>query len=79
VNLGRDHGAGVEIDGVFRLVGEMRGAVLILAIFASGSVLLTQSALDNFLPLRARSIRVRSSAEGVSMPLSAAIRFSISR
>ena len=28
VDLGRDDGAGIEIDGVFRLVGQMRGTVL---------------------------------------------------
>ena len=51
----------------------------ILAILASGSVGLSHSALDSFLPLRSRSSRIRSSAVGVSMPLSLAMRFSISR
>ena len=41
-----------------------------LAILASGSVGLSQSAFDSFLPLRLRSSRTRSSAVGVSMPLS---------
>ena len=44
-----------------------------------GSVALTQSALDSVLPFRFRSRRTRSSAEGVSMPLSLAMRFSMSR
>jgi hypothetical protein len=49
------------------------------AIRASGSVGLSQSVLESFLPLRARSSRMRSSAFGVSMPLSRAMRVSSSR
>src|SRR3954465_15324944 len=44
------------------------------AIRASGSVLLAHSSFDSVLPLRCRSRRIRSSAVGVSMPLSWAIR-----
>jgi hypothetical protein len=51
----------------------------ILAILASGSLVETQSAFDSFLPLRCRSIRISSSARGVSIPLSTAMRCSISR
>ena len=40
----------------------------ILAIFASGSCGLSQSALLHFLPLRLRSNLAKSSAVGVSMP-----------
>jgi hypothetical protein len=58
VNLRRDDSAGVEIDGVFRLVGQMVPS-FILAILAS--------------------MRTRSSEDGVSIPLSPAIRFSIYR
>jgi len=51
----------------------------ILAAFALGSVGLFQSAFDSVLPLRLRSNRARSSALGVSIPLSFAIPVSISR
>ena len=81
-----DDDAGVEIDRVLGLVGEVRTTVFqlgdlafSLAILASGSVLLVHSSFDSFLPLRARSSRIRSSALGVSMPLSLAICLSISR
>ena len=51
----------------------------IFAILASGSDPETQSAFDSFLLLRAWSMRTRSSANGASIPLSAAMRLSISR
>ena len=76
----RGDDAGVEIDRVLRLVGQMRRSILHLGdCCASGSVGLFQSAFDSVLPLRLRSKRARSSAVGVSIPLSCAIRVSIAR
>ena len=49
----------------------------IRAIRASGSASLTHSSFVSRLPLRLRSIRIRSSTVGVVMPLSWAIRVSI--
>ena len=66
------HDAGVEIDRMLRLVGQIVVPSFILAIRASGSVGLFQSAFDSVLPLRLRSQRARSSALGVSIPLSCA-------
>jgi hypothetical protein len=64
------HGTGVEVHRRFRLVGKVHPAILSLAILASGSLGLSQSALDSFLPLRWRSSRTSSSAVCVSIPLS---------
>ena len=75
----RHDDAGVEIDRVLRLVSQMRRSVLHLGDPGVGSVGLFQSAFDSVLPLRLRSKRARSSAVGVSIPLSCAIRVSIAR
>jgi hypothetical protein len=74
----RNNDAGVEVDRVLGLVAQTRRAVLLLAIFASGSVGLVQSSFESFLPLRFRSSRTRSSIVGVATPLSWAMRVSIS-
>jgi hypothetical protein len=74
----RNNDAGVEVDRVLGLVAQTRRAVLLLAIFASGSVGLVQSSFESFLPLRFRSSRTRSSIDGVATPLSWAMRVSIS-
>jgi hypothetical protein len=58
VNLRPDDSAGVEIDGVFRLVGQM---------------------VPSFILAFLASMRTRSSEDGVSIPLSPAIRSSIYR
>ena len=75
----RDHCAGLEVHSVLGLVGRCVRPSFRLAIRASGSVGLSHSVLDSRLPLRARSSRIRSSAVGVSMPLSLAIRTSRSQ
>ena len=74
----RDDDAGIEIDGVLGLVGQVRPTVLQpgdlgLWIGRADPLLVRQ-----LLALAAASIRTRSSALGVSMPLSLAICFSIS-
>jgi hypothetical protein len=74
----RNNDAGVEVDRVLGLVAQTRRAVLLLAIFASGSVGLVQSSFESFLPLRFRSSRTRSSIVDVATPLSWAMRVSIS-
>ena len=75
----RHNDTAIEVDRVFWLVGEMVVPSFILAIFASGSVLLVQSSFESFLPLRLRSSRTMASMVGVATPLSTAIRVSIWR
>ena len=66
--LRRNH----RVNRMLGLVGQPVRPSFTLAIVASGSVGLSQSPFDRFLPVRLRSRRTRSSALGVSMPLSLA-------
>jgi hypothetical protein len=79
MNVRRHHGAGVEIDGVFRLVSQPVRPSFRRVMRASGSLGLVHSALPTFLAVRRRSNRLRSSSVGVATPLSAASLASISR
>lgn len=83
----RNDDPGVEIDRMLRLVGKMGATVfqlgdLGLRIGLAGPLLVRQllaPGLRRGRLLRARSMRTRSPALGVSMPLSLAICVSISR
>jgi hypothetical protein len=58
VHLGRDHGAGVEVQSVLWLVGQTRSAILQLGDSRIRVGLAFPSALDSFLPLRAEMAKV---------------------
>ena len=79
VDRRRHDDAGIQVDRMLGLVGEMVVPSFIRAIFASASVGLVQSSFDSFLPLRPRSSRTRSSIVGVATPLSCAMRVNIWR
>jgi hypothetical protein len=69
----------VEIDRVFRFVGEMGRAVLHLGDLGIGIGRARPILVRQLLALRLRSSRMRSSIVGVATPLSSAIRVNIWR
>ena len=71
--------APVEVQRMLRLVGQTGADILQPGDLHVGSIGLSQSVFDSFFPVRVRSSRTRSSAVGVAMPLSLAMRVSISR
>jgi hypothetical protein len=76
---GRDDDAGVEIDRMLGLVGQPCPTVFQLGDLGLWIGLANPLFVRSLLPLRLRSMRTRSSAVGVAMPLSLAICVSISR
>jgi len=74
----RDDDAGIEIDGVLGLVGQVRPTVLQLGDLGLWIGPADPLLVRQLLTLAGPSIRTRSSALGVWMPLSLAICVSIS-
>ncbi len=79
VQFSRNDRTGVEVQRMLGLVGQTRAAILQLG---NPGVRIDRTlpvGVRQFLADAARSSRTRSSAVGVAMPLSLAIRVSISR